>query len=252
MQRRILYLFLLFAPLFSLSASWCGFPATESPLCCGATSLLFRGGVVPTFYTHRDSIFATNFTLSPPTFLLEKVPAYAGQFKLPWTVGGEAAWNASDRVQLFLQYAFNKAKGKERDHFLFREFDKFNNYESQAGYLGARYYWYGRWYRCLGRVTPFAGFKVGLIYQKSIAFDKMRFFRGQVGPSGGVLTGLEWWWSRWLSVILQGEFVASRGMRPNSNLLLDPVVTGGVSSVSIGSTGWIASFPITLGIRYTF
>lgn len=252
MQLRILILLLFLTPALSLSAGWCGFPATEPPLCCGATSLLFRGGVVPSLYTHRDPIFATNFSLTPPTFSFQKVPAYGDQFKFPWTVGAELGLNVSDRVQLFLQYAFTKAKGKRKDHFLFRTFDKFNNYEGQAGYLGTRYYWCGRWYRCLGRVTPFVGFKAGLIYQKPIAFDKMQFFKGRIGPSGGALAGLEWWWSRWLSVLLQGEFVASPGMLPNSNPVIDPVVSDGVSNLSIGPTGWIASFPITLGIRYTF
>lgn len=246
-------------------------PCVEEPCCpskrplqpCGR-SFVIKGGVAPSRYSNRGNVFLTIPAFSE-VISLNIVPKFSNQFKLPWTGGLEFAFNISNHVQLFFEYAHSEANGD-----IYRYTTSIGNFtetttsfEMDAGYLGARYYFDNVCSCCCrqSRAAPYVGFKTGVAFQKHVLFDLSfndvfvatnPYWLEQTVVSGGLQMGIEWWWCDNLSVILQGELVGTQGFRPNRNVILDPTLAGGISNMTIGDTRWIVSWPLTLGLRYAF
>lgn len=249
-------------PLAADCGSWCCFdPCNGGPLCCGGLSVMVKGGVTPSSYAHRAPVWLTIPGVGVIT--VSNTGKFNKQFEVPWNVGAEIAWNASKRIQFFLEYAHTQAKGKTYNFFAdgFNVSQKTTNYEVNAGYLGVRYYFEGRCFCCLGRIAPYIGFKTGFATQKRVLYGltlngtfvaKNPYWLSQTAVSGGLQAGLEWWFCKCLSAVLQGEFVGTQGLRPNRNNALDSTLTGGLTNVSIGEVNWVLAWPVTLGLRYTF
>lgn len=237
----------------------------SSPLCLGRFALMVKTGVAPASYTHREPIWYS--LLDGTTVTLYPTPKFNQQFYLPFVVGAEVSWNASKRVQLFLEYAFTYADGK--NYFLGsdsnRGIEVFNNYQANSGYLGARYYLTKWTLQCVGDLACYLGFKSGCSVQTRVVYSlanpllssgdpllvsRSHFFKGQTAVSGGFHIGLEWWLGRCFSVVLQGESLFTQGMRPNQHIPL--ASNGNPTNINVGGTGLILSWPVNLGLRYTF
>jgi len=251
-------------PAVSLTANLCCFnPCEGGPLRCGKFVVAVKGGVTPTSYTDRGQVFIRIPPPGPGVIPTSRVAKFSNQFDLPWNVGAELAWNASCRIQFFLEYAFTGAKGKR---YTFESggidlIQVFDDYEVHGGYIGSRYFFEGCCFPCLGKIAPYVGFKAGFAEQRRLLFDETingvnqgapaPYFLSQTAVSGGLQIGLEWWFRRCLSVALQGEFVGTCGRKPNRNLILDPALSGGVTNTNIGGTGWVIGWPITLSLRWS-
>jgi hypothetical protein len=241
--------------------------ATEvspAPLCCGNFGLTIRGGGGPAVFTHREqNVFVSTGDITP-IISLGYAPEFFKQFQAPWTVGAEFAWNASPRIQLFLEYAYTQAAGKRHTFPLINITitERLSDLKMNAGYLGARYYFDGL-PCCFGRgpITPYVGFKVGVAWQQQVRFDYFflgfpfatngLYYLSQTCISTGLQIGTEWRLCSCWSLLLQGELVATQGVAGNSNVILDNLGIG-IPNLFLGQTGWLITFPITLGLRWIF
>lgn len=236
----------------------------NGPLRCNAFSVQVKGGVAPSHYTSRGRVWLTNPSADPAVFSNNKIPSFNKQFQTPWQVGAEIAWNASTHVQFFGEYAFQRASGKvhnftsgvnelSQDH---------SDYETNAFYLGARYYFNNVFCSdCWGTVAPFGGFKGGFVWQKGVSYDiavndvdrdTFTYYKRQAAVSAGAQIGLDWSINCAWGILFTAEAVVTQGLKNSRNNVLDPAVSGGLTNVNLGETGRIVSFPLTLGVRYTF
>lgn len=259
-------------PLAANCGDCCWDPCKGGPLCCGKLSVMVKGGVTPSSYTHRGRTWVTsnNTALPAAVFSPLVVGKFSQQFNVPWNVGAEVAWNASCRIQFFLEYAHTQAKGKSRGITVpvgTASLDLttvFCDYDVNAGYLGARYFFEGCCFPCLGKIAPYVGFKTGFAVQQGVkdrlfdatgAIDQsFTYWLGKTHVSGGLQIGLEWWFCNCLSLVLQGEFVATCGPTPNQNVVVDPAIATltSITNINIGGTDWLIAWPVTLGLRFTF
>lgn len=251
-------------PLLAGSGDCCWDLCKGGPLCCGKLTVLARGGVTPTGFTHQGRVWVTAPTNSPVVFSPISTPSFGRLFSVPWNVGAEVAWNASCRIQYFLEYAYTRGDGSHR---VFRTTvgdsapivvsiaGGFSAYSVNAGYLGSRYFFEGCCLPCIGKIAPYVGFKAGFAVQKSVIYSvdglpvSVTFFKHQTSPSAGLQLGLEWWFYQCWSLVLQGEVIGTCGLRPNRNI---ETGTALVTNVNVGETGWILSWPVTLGVRFAF
>lgn len=264
--RMLLAAMLIAMPTLSLSAACCG-PGCRfdlcsgGPLCCGGLSVMVKGGVTPTSFTHNGATWLTIPGVGVVPSLT--APKFNKQFQLPWNVGAELGWNASKRIQFFLEYAYTQAQHKTRQFVLngIPSSAKYTNYLINSGYLGVRYYFEGCCFCCLGRIAPYVGFKTGFSVQQRVLSTLSAsgtfvatypIWKSQTAVSGGLQAGLEWWFCNCLSALLQGEFVGTQGLRPNQNIVVNPNLTGGVTNLNLEGHRWVLAWPVTLGLRYTF
>lgn len=234
------------------------------PLRCGDGSVMVKGGGSPTLFTREGTILLIDPTTTPSIFVDSKLPSFNRHFNVPWTIGAELAFNLSSRVQLFFEYACFHADGKKFHHRFdgFVVDELFFAYQSSNGYLGLRYYFDCWCLPCAGSpIAPFIGFKTGIAVQSHINhtlfLDEVflatnNYFRAQVGVSGALLAGVEWWFAGRLSFLFQVECLLTQGLRSNKKGIYTPALPGGVVNESVGTTGMLLSFPFTLGLRYTF
>lgn len=236
----------------------------DGPLSCNAFSVQVKGGVAPSHFTNRGRVQFTNPTLIPPVFFGSSGLKFDKIFDTPWQVGAELAWNASSHVQFFTEYVYTEADGKKRHFFadtLPIELGRVK-FKTNSWYLGARYFFDSLWEsECMGSISPFVGFKGGLVWHEGernriffngVDLGNMRRFKRDPLMSAGLQLGVAWAFTCNLSAILTFEWVGTQGVRPIRNLPLDPTLTGGITNLSLGNTGKLVSFPITLGVAYTF
>jgi hypothetical protein len=221
---------------------------------------MVKGGITPASYSHRENGWIV--VIPDQSFLSrgEIPPQFSSQFNLPWSVGAELAWNANCHLQFFLEYIYTHASGNR----LFLRDDSFDerygDYEVNSAYGGARHFFDRFCVPCIGELSPYVGFKAGVASQRPVnytlvfmeeAYDRTYFF-SQTVPSFGLQVGLEWWTCCCLSVVVQGEFVATCGPRQNRNVVVGPIDGEEIVHFNLGRVGWLVSWPVTLGLRYTF
>jgi hypothetical protein len=236
----------------------------SAPLCCGGLSLAIRGGGGPAIFTHRGENDLTATGDIAPVVTQGDLPEFFRQFRAPWTVGAELAWNISQRVQLFLEYSYTQAAGKPHTLFIVDAsfFEYLSDLKMNAGYLGARYYFDGL--PCCfgaGPITPYVGFKVGVAWQQQMRTDyffldipiatNVLYYLSQTCISTGLQIGAEWWFCSCWSLVLQSELIITQGVAGNGNIPLADIGIG-LTNLFIGQTGWLVTFPVTLGLRWTF
>jgi hypothetical protein len=254
-------------PALSLSAASCWDPCSGGPLCCGHFSAMVKGGVSPSTRGDTGTTWLTNPANDPPVFPSPQKFGFDDYFGVPWNVGAEVAWNASCRIQFFLEYAYTQAAGKSSDRTIAVETtlpgevcDDFASYQSNAGYLGSRYYFDGCCLPCIGKIVPYLGFKAGFVAQGAVrdtvtvngtTSSNDDIFKSQTAVSAGLQLGFEWWAWRCITVVLQGDFVGTCGLRSNRRIVFNPPVDGVISANQAGSS-WVYAWPVTLGLRYNF
>lgn len=251
----------------------------DGPLAANAFGIAVKGGVTPSWFTDRGHIFFINPLMTPIVTRGPREPDFDKLFDLPWQVGAELQWNACCNVQFFAEYVFLNAKGKKH-HFhsdLFpslRIHNRNRDFETNAVYLGARYYFGNLWCSECGTssIAPFVGFKGGVVWHEKTRF-RSRFlcnndlididcgnhdlFRNQTLISAGAQIGVDWSINCNWGVILTVEVVGTQALRNNRNIIIPPVIESeGLpllpTNLSRGETGHILSVPVTLGFRYTF
>ncbi|MFA6914941.1 MAG: hypothetical protein WC222_00960 [Parachlamydiales bacterium] len=233
----------------------------QGPLCEGGWSILAKGGIDPIHWTERGKVWLTVPAAVPAVFSVSRTAKFRNQFELPYIVGGEIAYNLSDNAQLFVEANYIHGKGKTFNFiagtFVVSEVN--DDYEAWSGYIGGRYYFSRSW--ICDRVSPFVGLKAGFVNHRQVKYglslfgtfiEKDPYYVGKSGVSAGVQLGFDILITDALSAVLNLEAVASQGPRANRNNEFDPVLTGGLTNVNIGQVGTEVSFPITLGLRYTF
>lgn len=247
----------------------------DGPLTCNAFGVQIKGGVTPTWFSDRGHVIITNPSVSPAVFEGGRGPDFDKIFDLPWQVGAELQWNASTHVQFFAEYVFENAKGKKRRFFVDNDlFDIRHNYrdfETNAVYLGARYFFGNIWCSECGTssIAPFVGFKAGAVWHEKTRYHTRflfqdedldlghnDFFRQQTLISAGAQIGLDWSINCNWGVVLTVEAVGTQGLRNNRNVpfVLPPDITvpGAPTNFNFAETGHLVSVPVTLGVRYTF
>lgn len=252
-------------PLWANCDEGCGpaycFDACNSgPLCCGNFGVLVRGGIAPGLFTDRGTGWLTVPPLTPPVRPTGRAIVFGEAFDLPWTVGAELSWNLSCRIQLFLEYAYLQAKGRRVIPDPTAE-NLFSNLRANSGYLGVRYYLDPiTRLSCRGPFALYVGFKAGLSWQRPITLGatvnnmfifEPTVFVSQTAVSGGLQIGAEWWFCKCWSLLLQGEFIATQAPRSRGNVPF-PVIPGFPSDFTPARVGLLLTFPVTLGLRWTF
>lgn len=236
------------------------------PLCPCRFSAAIHGGVSPTTWTDGSKSWYTipgNVgTANPFVRSFSRSGNFDKFYDLPWTVGGELAYNYSCNIQLFVEADYIGADGKrsrvdtETNGIIHR---RFNEYRVWGGFLGSRYYFSRAW--ICNMVAPFVGIKAGVINQKHVEhharnlnldLGRHGYFLGTVGPSVGLQIGFDAAIWDCISAYVNFEFVFYRGPKTNQNIVLDPRVSGGISNINIGQVGTTVTYPITVGLRYTF
>jgi hypothetical protein len=233
-----------------------------APLCCGDFSLMVKAGLVPTLFTDPGPNWVVIPIDIPPVSTVSNTHRFSDIFHLPWTVGVELGYNTSRRGQVFLEYAFNRANDKIFRNFETDELQRYSSYETHSGYLGARYY-LGSWHGfCRGPLSPYLGFKAGFVWQRGVStsltiadlfiFSAPYYFSEAV-VSGGLQAGFEWLFCDCWSLVLQGEVVATQGPHMNENIAFPIIPNVSLpSNVFLGPVGFVLTFPVTLGLRWTF
>ncbi len=234
---------------------------TVGPLRCGSIGVQIGGGWCPINNTHKGKVWLTIPGFLPSSvFSVSRIPQFRTQFNTPWIVNGLATYNLTDHVQLFGELNYRHATGKNRNYrpgpFYVRE--EVSNFRSWAWYIGGRYF-FDRLF--CDSLSPFIGFKTGLVRTHQVSYDVYLagiyiengpYWYGNTGVSGGLQIGADYALTDHIGIIFTVEAVATQGMKPNSNNVLDPLVSGGLTNVNFGDQGIQMSYPITLGVRYNF
>lgn len=233
----------------------------SGPLKCHHFGIQLKGGIAPAHYTHLGPVWLTIPGLLPtPVITVSTTAKFRHQFKMPYEIGAEIEWNASNHVQFFLEGVYNRGKGKY-DQFSAGTFssvqEQTSPYKTWGTYLGTRYFFN----RCFCDIAPFLGVKAGLVRQKQVNYDltlegvfigNFPYYFSQTAVSGGLQAGLNWEICGGWSLELIAEVVATQGLKNNRNNVFVPPAVGILTNVNIGETGKVVSFPITLGVRYEF
>lgn len=244
---RLVLLFLCFAfPCWA--GGYCLSYCNPGPLHPCLWSVAARAGGAVTSYAQREKIWLTT-----PQGVISggDLPHFFDQFHFPWEVDGEIAYNFSNHIQAFLQYQFQQGGGKRH-----RGETSWSRYQTHSGYLGSRWVYNGCCTRCYGRIAPFVGFKVGLMWREKIRAQiedrDILFSRAYLNISSGLQAGIEWWMTWYWSLIFQIDGIATQGFRANRNARFDPPLASGVTNINYPGGAVIFSFPITAGMRFTF
>lgn len=238
----------------------------DGPLNCGAFGVQVKGGVTPAHFTHKGRFLIINPSVLPAVSFGDQRASFDKVFDTPWQVGAELEWNASTHVQFFAEYAYTQASGKSKD-FLISGLPltvSHRDFETNAFYMGARYFFSSIWSdQCGGNnICPFFGFKGGWVWN---AKDRSHFtingvdigsfdhFKDQGAVSAGLQIGLDWAINCNFGVVFTAEAVATQGLRGNRIFdLPDTGIIGGPTNIGTPETGKLISYPVTLGVRYTF
>lgn len=237
----------------------------ESPLSPGSWSVAFGGGVMPSWYTDRGrthQFTSISAALFNDSFVSTQ---FNNQFHLPWILQAELGYMICCDWQLFFDFDYSRASGRSNiDRFegtvSFDLNESFGHYSAYGFYLGTRYY-----LSCFNMCDfyPFVGFKVGILHRDRVRATLQETIPGvgTVGPlsltifdrdntvSGGAQVGIEYFFSRCLSLGLKAEFLAAGARHSEVSVLsIGGAGFGGV----IGNTGVVFSIPVILSLRYSF
>jgi hypothetical protein len=258
MSKKLKTTFILGGILFSASIAKAEF---LSNTCQGRYSFSFLGGIAPNSYASRSNANASNAV--PPAFELIKIPPFQDQFKVPFILQGELGYMIRNDWEAF--YGFDWSHGAGKSHS-FSHTDvngivdvtgqqKFGDFNGYGNYLGTRFYLTF----CCFPIKPFAGFKIGVMTRSEVKAkevsmsggttftDHITYFKTNTTISGGVHCGFDWQLNQNLSLLFKAEIIGT-GER-NSRIIFNhppqPVLKAGDASVQF-------SFPVTLGIKWTF
>lgn len=254
--------------------------------------------VAPTKRTQQGCVWLTNLCFDPgeticsncepmgistpstPVFSVSQTAKFSDQFKTPLAVGVEVQYALDDYHMVYLEYAYRHANSKVFPFTagIFQVCEKFNDFKSHAGYLGARNYFNRVW---CDKLSFFVGLKVGILHRNQICYnlnlavpsfniplteiaDNVYFFSDNV-VSGGLHLGFDYCFNCNWSFQFNAEVVASAGHRTNQNVVFGRsaglslpddaaklAALGGLTNVNIGAVGTEVQFPITFGLRYNY
>lgn len=239
------------------------------PLNPCAASVQIKGGITPTIWAERskDAFVAS----IGPVFVNndnQRIPPFGKQFNLPYTFGVEGAYNFTGCFQGFVEYNMIRASGKKdffsRDGVKYKEV--LDHFHAWTLHFGARYYFSKEW--LCNYAAPFVGLKIGMIkysnnnFSIDIARDNVRlvhvpYYFGSYGVSTGIQTGLDVDLCNNISMQFIVEAVFAPGPLSNHNIDLVSAIPNNLRSIEVtnyilGQPRLAISFPITLGLRYTF
>jgi hypothetical protein len=246
----------------------------DSPYAAGKWNIGFQGGVDYTQFTRRG----VSTTFGPGIVASQtELGRFSRGWDLPWTVGVSAGYMVCDNVELFLEGDYVSAEGRRHHRSGLLTvgsstssggfgLERFSRYEDWEFYVGSRYYFCPFW-DCF---TPFLGAKLGGQYHHRIhvrsEFDLVGIssssssfsssaataYRGNTTVAAGFQGGINYDINCNLAIVLKGEVVVS-GCWDNDTRLgaTTPGLIGGTTTL-FGNTGPVVSYPVTLGLRYTW
>lgn len=251
--------------LFAFDTYYCPKVCKRTPYDVGRWSFSANGGVVPTWFVDEETtlIFPRTTLISLGSPHLTKLGNFDNLFGLPWTAGAEIGYMVCCRWEIFTDFDYISASGKNRTHpdELGGTINEvFHQYRLWDWYLGLRYYLPPIWQN----FTPFIGGKAGIIHRNGVATDIIRtdalgltltdgtfnLFRNGLEVSGGVQFGINYDVSACFSLTLKAEAIWSGcwnlETRDESNgILLTPIVVP-------GNIGGVFTVPVTLGLRFAY
>lgn len=230
----------------------------QGPLVPSSVRIGVFGGIVPSAYSHRsDNLFIGPDGISGIVGEDES-PGFRDQFNLPWTIGLDVGYADSDNSEIFLSITYAKATGKDVEYEvgdLHGEF-KFKSYSDLGLWAGYRYHFIGG-DSCGCYFDPFIGFKVGAKFLNKVKADYhshqfgfsehgITYYQKETVPALGFQLGFSFNFCDCIDMVLMGEAIWSGQHRPNNKIFLGGAA-GDIQAISVGNTGPVWSFPVTLG-----
>lgn len=256
-----------------------------NPLYCGALDLQIQAGIAPILWADRGELdFIQCGGVSPVSAIdkLFNLPKFRTFYRIPWTIGGQIGYAASDNVRFYLEFNYLQARSKKNvaintigvapNTIVFSN----GKYKLFDAYVGARYYW-DRW---CDQLSVFVGVKAGLTQHKRTKFSStitppvpavvltsdLVLFNRKTVPSGGLEIGLDYCICGNWALVLTAEMVASCGPDGAGNIPFGqpsatcgtigspsiPQPIPGVNNLLVGGIGTEIRFPITAAVRYVW
>lgn len=241
---------------------------------CGSWAYQFRGGVYPTLWRSRGDIFldSCDCTTNTPgaSVNLGQLGKFSDYFKLPFVVGSQLIYETNNCFSLYGEVNFIQGSPKRsalnttqssNANFALR----FGHYRAVSGYVGLFYD-----VADFCNSTLFVGAKIGGIYHSNIYAHQVvaspevncicdevvrrMLFKHGLRVSGGVSLGLDYNWCNCWNLVLMGEAVFSGGPKGACAPLLSSEIVAlvGGSALSTRTIKTEISFPVTLGLMYSF
>ncbi|MGE0206954.1 MAG: hypothetical protein AB7R69_03845 [Candidatus Babeliales bacterium] len=235
-------------------------------------SFTVKGGVAPSVFSYKGSLYAAVIGFNPLVFRGASNPAFNSMWSnYPINIDFDLGYALSNHVELFGEFNYRHARRKQLSFegisplgtfgTLFPHLD---NFQAFGGYAGFRYF--SRRFAC-DALSFFVGLKFGTAhYQKvrakplhivnaqgQILDQNSTWFRSNSVPSGGLQTGFDVLVAKSFSLFFNAEFVASAAPRPLTNFVKkDQGIFPAFTNLIRESSGTLFSFPFTLGLRYYF
>ncbi|MGE0206953.1 MAG: hypothetical protein AB7R69_03840 [Candidatus Babeliales bacterium] len=266
MKKKYSALFLLFSSILSARHDY-----DQSGPLFQPYSFTVRGGIAPSVFAYRGTIFSAVANLNPLILEAFKDAKFGKMWRnYPANIDFDFGYALSNHTELFGEFNYRYAKennfffisGQETG-FPTTSLPNLNKFQSFAGYAGFRYFF--------NRIASetfsfFLGLKFGLVnYRKvnakpliiknffGVLEQNAVWFRSHNVCSGGLQVGFDTLVAESISLFSTAEVVVSGGLRSNINIVKqDQSVFQGFTNIIRESSGPLISFPLTLGVRYYF
>lgn len=260
----------------------------STPIKQGEWNISIKGGIAPTTWLNRRNEYVVSINQqNTPIVTSKNIGSFEDNFDMPWTASVEVAYNISDYSQIFVEGSYKSAPNKkstkkEVDGIKLRE--RTDDAHDWSGYFGVRQFFCRDW--VCDSVAPYIGFKAGFVNHQKInthfyvgkvaqnqnqnqnqneaqnkpqivynEIGKQVQFQSTTGISAGAFIGLDCALMESLNIQLQIEVIASQPIQGRQNVEFPGSRTlqpGEITNIMAGKINSELTFPITVGLRYSF
>lgn len=243
---------------FSSCGSGCG--CQYGPLLESTVRVAAYGGFVPTYFSHKSGNLYLNSDGICGIIGSGQSFNFHEQSHIPWTIGLDIGYVSTQYAELFFGVSYVKSLGKDHHFDLdgFRAKFRFKSYSDVGVWAGMRYYFVGA-DMCGGcYFDPFFGFKMGIKFYNKVKADytakdlgffheDLTYYQKEALPALGVQLGFAFNFFDCVDMVFMGEAIYAGPFRNNNKVFLGGDA-GEIQAISVGETGPIWSFPVTLGL----
>lgn len=238
--------------------SLCG--GMGGPLPEEAVRISLYGGLVPTYFWHKsDNLYLNTGGICGIAGTGDSFN-FSEQSTIPWTIGMDVGYVTAQYIEIFMGASYAKGKGKSH-HFELEEFKskfRFKSYSDLAIWGGVRFFFIGADLCGDCYFDPFLGFKAGVKFfnhvkadytAKALGFfhEDLLYYEREILPALGVQLGFTFNYFDCVDVIVMGEAIWTGAMRNNNKVFIGNDA-GPIQAISVGETGPVVAFPITVGL----
>lgn len=216
----------------------------------GNYTIAARAGIAPSSLNDKateTTIIAAGPSLNAHYSRTDLHRGFKDIYKLPFAIGMDFGYFMSNGVEVFVNFSFASSSIKKKEYVFSYQGRNLTypsaltkDYRSIAGYVGVRNYF------CTdGCFVPFFGAKLGVA----------DLSEGKTGFSGGLQLGGDYKLADCFVLTLMSEGIITTSQKRFKKDAKIVSVTSPVQytySTSIGGAKTQYSFPVTLGIRFTF